>query len=123
MTKQILTTVVDTHSLCQTIKCIDLTYANLDSDEAVSYLGRLLVEAPRLKECWIKWQQGQRKVQVDIVYARETTPLPSEDDLDVAEGLGSITLIDKTDGMTELFRRPHAKLERTQHMQVDLDGE
>ena len=58
MTKQILTTVVDTHSLCQTIKCIDLTYANLDSDEAVSYLGRLLVEAPRLKECWIKWQQG-----------------------------------------------------------------
>ena len=122
MTKQILTTVVDTQGLCQTIKCIDLTYANLDSDEAVSYLGRLFVEAPRLRECWIKWQQGQRKVQVDIVYASETTPLPSEDDLDEADGLGSVTLIDKLEG-TELFRRPHAKLERTQHMQVDLDGE
>ena len=122
MTKQILTTVVNTHGLSQTIKCIDLTYASLDSDEAVSYLGRLLVEAPRLRECWIKWQQGQRKVSVDIVYARETIPLPSEDDLDEADGLGSVTLIDKAD-RTELFRRPHAKLERTQHMQVDLDGE
>ena len=46
---------------------------NFDSDESVRKLADILAIAPVLKKCDIGYQEGNRKISVDVEYATEVS--------------------------------------------------